>query len=255
MLLATYTLWLRDIVRFLRQRSRIVGAFGTPVIFWLLLGSGLGTSFRMGPTGASGRGYLEYFYPGALALMVLFTAIFSTISVIEDRHEGFLQGVLVAPVPRGVIVAAKVLAGATLACMQAAVFLVLAPAAGIRVSLAVVPAVLLVLLVLALALTALGFTLAWVIDSTQGFHGVMNLLLFPMWVLSGAVFPAAGAADWIKAIMVINPMTYGISALRNLLTGEAAPLEPGTAVSVVFILVFGLLATIAGTLVVGERRV
>jgi len=121
-------------------------------------------------------------------------------------------------------------------------------------SLPVVAAVMLVLLVLAFALTAFGFTLAWVIDSTQGFHGVMNLLLFPMWVLSGAVFPASGAAGWIKAIMVINPMTYGISALRNILTGSRTPLLPGTALSVLVILVFGLLATMAGTWVVRERR-
>ena len=104
MLLASYTLWRRDVVRFVRQRSRVVGALGSPVVFWLLLGSGLGRSFAGDSTRPPVEGYLQYFYPGTLALIVLFTAIFSTISVIEDRQEGFLQGVLVAPVPRSAIV-------------------------------------------------------------------------------------------------------------------------------------------------------
>ena len=97
--LAIYTLWRRELAQFLRQRSRIVGALGTPIVFWVLLGSGLGSSFSVGNLGVPAGGYLEYFYPGTLALILLFTAIFSTISVIEDRHDGFLQGVLVAPVP------------------------------------------------------------------------------------------------------------------------------------------------------------
>ena len=119
LILAIYTLWRRDIARFLRQRSRIVGALGTPVVFWILLGSGLGSSFSVGTLGVPAGGYLEYFYPGTLALILLFTAIFSTISVIEDRHEGFLQGVMVAPVPRIAIVLGKLLAGTTLALLQA----------------------------------------------------------------------------------------------------------------------------------------
>ena len=157
MLLATYALWRRDIVRFLRQRSRIAGALGTPVVFWILLGSGVGRSFTVGTLGVPAGGYLEYFYPGTLALILLFTAIFSTISVIEDRHEGFLQGVLVAPAPRLAIVLGKVLGGTTLALLQAAVFLLLAPLANTSIPVAALPLLVLVLAVFAFALTGLGF--------------------------------------------------------------------------------------------------
>ena len=220
MLLATAALWRRDIVRFYRQRSRIVGALGTPLVFWLLLGSGLGSSFRVGDSEAPVGGYLEYFYPGTLALILLFTAIFSTISVIEDRHEGFLQGVLVAPVPRTAIVLGKLLGGTTLALLQAALFLLLAPLANTTISAGLLPMLILVLAVLGFALTGLGFMLAWILDSTQGFHAIMNVVLIPMWLLSGAVFPPDGASGWIRAVMLVNPMTYGVSAIRGVLSTE-----------------------------------
>jgi ABC-2 type transport system permease protein len=233
-MLSVYTLWRRDIVRFVRQRSRVIGALGTPIVFWALLGSGLGASFQ-GPGLATG-GYLEFFFPGTLALIVLFTAIFSTISLIEDRQEGFLQGVLVAPVPRTAIVLGKMLGGTTLAVAQAALFLVLAPLAGLRVTLADLPLILLVLTLLGFALTGLGFLLAWNLESTQGFHAIMNLLLVPMWVLSGAVFPASGASAWLRPIMFLNPMTYGVSALQEIMLGTTgtAALAPSIAVTAVF---------------------
>ena len=259
MLLATYTLWVRDIVRFYRQRSRILGALGSPVVFWLLLGSGLGTSFRLGSDTSLAGGYLEYFYPGTLALIVLFTAVFSTISVIEDRREGFLQGVLVAPVPRGSIVLGKILGGTTLAIMQAALFLLLAPVANVHLRLATMPSLVMVLGVMAFTVTGLGFLLAWSLDSTQGFHATMNLFLIPMWLLSGAVFPAAGAAGWIRAVMLVNPMTYGVSALRAVLldqtqSGGSLADGPSVGASVLLMLAFGVAMLIAGTLAVRRRR-
>src|SRR5437899_12230306 len=124
-LLAT-SLWWREMVRFYRQRSRVVGVILSPLVFWLLLGGGFGTSFRTGGAG-SGQTYLEYFFPGALIMIVLFTSIFTMMSVIEDRKEGFLLTVLVAPVGRSVIVLGKVLGGATLAAAQGLVFLLAAP--------------------------------------------------------------------------------------------------------------------------------
>ena len=247
MLLATYALWRRDIVRFYRQPARIAGALGTPVVFWLLLGSGLGTSFRAATQGAAGGGYLEYFYPGTLALILLFTAIFSTISVIEDRRDGFLQGVLVAPVPRVSIALGKILGGATLALLQAAVFLLLAPAANVHLDWAMLPMLAVVLGALAFALTGLGFILAWMLDSTQGFHAVMNLFLFPMWILSGAVFPADGAAGWIRGVMLVNPMTYGITAIRGVLAAGETSLGGSIARPLLFIGLFGLVTLAVST--------
>lgn len=253
MLLATYALWRRDIVRFLRQRSRIAGALGTPVVVWILLGSGLGSSFTQGALGVPAGGYLEYFYPGTLALILLFTAIFSTISIIEDRHEGFLQGVLVSPTPRIAVVLGKVLGGTTLALLQAAVFLVLAPLANTPVPMAILPLLVLVLAVFAFALTGLGFVFAWLLDSTQGFHAIMNLVLFPMWLLSGAVFPASGAVGWVQIAMSANPMTYGVSAVRSILTNPDATGITSVVGPLSFITVFGLVTLGTATWMVQNR--
>lgn len=255
MIIVTAALWWRDVVRFYRQPSRMIGALGTPLVFWLLLGSGIGTSFRIGVTDAPPGGYLEYFYPGTLALILLFTAIFSTISVIEDRHEGFLQGVLVSPAPRATIVVSKILAGATLSLAQAGLFLLLAPFANVHLSWASLPLLGVVLALLALALTALGFTLAWILDSAQGFHAIMNLFLLPMWLLSGAVFPAIGAAGWIRWIMMINPMTYGVAAIRGALDGTPAmPGGPSLGGSIIFIALFGLAMLAVGTWTVHRHK-
>lgn len=219
--LAAFTLWQRELQRFFRQPSRVAGAVGTPLVFWLFMGSGLAGSFRM--PGAVGVSYLQFFFPGTLALVLLFAAIFSTISVIEDRHEGFLQGVLVAPVSRGAIVAGKVLGGATLAWLQAVVFLLLAPLAGIPLGLSSLLGAAGVLALLSVSLTAIGFGFAWKVDSVQGFHAVMNVVLLPMWLLSGSFFPLAGAPRWLGLLMRLNPLTYGIAALRETLAGSVAP--------------------------------
>src|SRR6184192_3347311 len=132
LLLPAFTLWWREIVRFYRQRTRVVGVIASPIMFWLVIGSGFGTSFR---SGAGGQHYLEFFYPGALIMIVLFTSIFAMMSVIEDRREGFLLSVLVAPVRRGVIVLGKVLGGTTLSAIQGLVFLAFAPVLGVHLGL------------------------------------------------------------------------------------------------------------------------
>lgn len=251
MLLATWTLWTREVVRFLRQRSRIVGALGSPIVFWLLIGSGFGRSVQADH--ALAGGYLEYFYPGTLALIVLFTAIFSTISVIEDRQEGFLQGVLVAPVPRVAIVAGKVLGGTTLALAQAALFLLLAPLTYGALPAGALAALLAILLVLGLGLTGLGFLIAWRLDSTQGFHAIMNLVLVPMWMLSGALFPPAGAAPWIRAVMTANPLTYGVSALRTAVYGSPVPGDPSFGVAMSVLVAFAAAMVALGALAVSRE--
>lgn len=209
-----WTLWRREIVRFLRQRSRIIGAFGTPLVFWLLVGGGLGRSFAL-PDSETSMTYLEYTYPGAIAAILLFTSIFSMISIIDDRREGFMQGVLIAPVSRLAIVLGKVLGASTLAVGQAAIFLVLAPVADISLSFVAVLATIGAMTLVALAVTSLGFWIAWRMDSVQGFHAVMNLVLMPMLVLTGAFFPPSGSAALFRWIVKINPMTYAIALIRH----------------------------------------
>lgn len=214
-LLPIRTLWWRELTRFYRQRSRVLGALGTPLIFWLLIGSGIGASFHP-PSTPTNISYLEYFYPGTIILVILFTAIFSTISIIEDRKEGFLLSVLVAPVSRSSVILGKILGGATLAFCQGLLFLLLAPLIGISLYPLKIVFLAGILFFIAFSLTALGFALAWQIDSTQGFHAVMNLLLFPMWLLSGAIFPPSGASEWVRWIMKINPLTYGLTSVRHI---------------------------------------
>lgn len=251
--LAIRTLWQRELVRFLRQPSRLASALGTPLVFWLLVGTGLTSSFRL-PDGPAEMTFLEYFFPGTLVLLVLFASIFANISVIEDRHSGFLQAVLVAPIGRGSLVLGKVLGASTLSWIQGALFLALAPAAGISLSPMSLVTALAVVAVMALGLTALGFAMAWKVDSTQGFHGVMNLLLIPMWMLSGAFFPSSGAPGWLAWLMRLNPLTYGTVALRRVLyppeivLGGDLP-AMGTAIAV---LLGGTVAALVAALVVVE---
>ena len=213
--LPAFTLWLREVVRFYRQRARVVGVIASPILFWVAIGSGFGTSFRSGANGS--QNYLEYFYPGALIMIVLFTSIFTMMSVIEDRKEGFLLSVLVAPVSRSAIVLGKVLGGTTLSTIQGLIFLAFAPLVGVHIGLVNFALIVLTIFLVSFALTALGFAIAWPMDSTQAFHAIINLFLIPLWLLSGALFPIGGASVWLRALMRINPLTYGVEALRELL--------------------------------------
>jgi ABC-2 type transport system permease protein len=224
-LLPAFTLWWREIVRFYRQTTRVIGVLASPLVFWLVIGSGFGTSFRSGG-GPGQQHYLDYFYPGALIMIVLFTSIFTMMSVIEDRKEGFLLSVLVAPVPRTAIVLGKVLGGTTLAAVQGMIFLIFAPFAGVHLQLVQVLLVFVVVFLVSFSLTALGFAIAWPMDSSQAFHGIVNLFLIPLWLLSGALFPMGGASGWIRVIMRLNPLTYGVEGLRALLYPTAESMFP-----------------------------
>lgn len=224
--LAAGTLCWRELVRFARQRNRVFGAIGQPIIFWLLFGFGLGRSFRLPAAGGDSMNYLEYFFPGTLVLILLFTAIFATISIIEDRREGFLQSVLVAPLPRWSLVLGKVLGGTFIALVQGLVFLLLGLTVGLKFSAGSLAAIAVFSFLIAFALTALGFLIAWRLDSTQGFHAIMSVFLMPLWLLSGAFFPAdrggsvgAAALAWL---MRLNPLTYGVAGLRRLIYWEAS---------------------------------
>ncbi len=255
-ILSAWTLARREVVRFLRQRNRIAGALGTPIVFWLLMGSGLEGSFRS-PTLPGNVSYLQYAFPGTLALILLFTSIFTNISVIEDRQTGFLQSVLVSPAQRSAVALGKILGSSVLASAQGVLFLSLGPLAGIAVAPEVIlPAVGWIFL-LAFTLSALGFWVAWKMESTQGFHAIMNLLLMPMWLLSGAVFPAAGASPWIQHVIAINPLTYGVAGLRHTLFifDAGAPHGlPSLMVSLVVTVLFGLGTLLAASSAVRASR-
>ena len=244
---AVYSLWHREIVRFLRDRSRLTGSLLQPIILWLLFSGALHGSFK-----PYGMDYGDYFFTGTLAMITLFTAIFATITVIEDRKEGFLQGVLVSPVPRAAIALGKILGGATLGMGLAVVFLLLAPLAGIEFEFDRVLLGLGVLALMAIGVTGLGFALAWVMDSTAGYHGIMMLFLMPMLLLSGAFFPIEDAHWLLSWVRWINPLTYGVGALRHALQGDAMG-GPSFEVCLIGTFVFALLTFALGTFIVTRR--
>jgi ABC-2 type transport system permease protein len=253
-LLAARTLWGRDISRFYRDKARLIGALTPPIVFWFVIGTGLGDAFSV-PGGPQGLSYLQYFYAGTLMLIVLFTSVFSTISVIEDRHEGFLQAVLVSPAPRLAVVTGKVLGASTVGLLQGLTFLVLAPAAGIPLDAASFLSAAGALALASVGLTGLGFCLAWLLDSTQGFHAVMNLFLIPMWMLSGSLFPKASAPAWLQCVMAANPVSYGVSALqRSLLPAHAAATGAAELGCSFLALTLFAAAMLAASVLVASRR-
>ncbi len=235
--LGIWTLTRREMVRFVRQRSRFAGALAQPVMFWVLFGAGLHGSFKAPDWAMSDMSYQEYFFPGIAVLILMFTAIFSSISIIEDRHEGFLQGVLVSPLPRWGLVVGKLLGGTLLAILQAALFLLIGQimtAFGLAPAMSTEPgainAILLILfmIVVAFSLTGLGFIMAWKLDSVQGFHAVMSVFLMPMWLVSGAFFPA-GESGFLAWVIRLNPLTYGVAGIRRLMYSGEMPLPASEA--------------------------
>ena len=247
--LAVYSIWHREIVRFLKNRSRVTSSLLQPIIFWLLFAGALQqSSFRPGDLA-----YGEYFFVGTLAMITLFTAIFSTITVIEDRKEGFLQGVLVSPVPRAAIALGKIAGGATLGWLLAVVFLCLAPLAGVPLAPVAFLKTLAVLLLVAFSVTGLGFTIAWLMDSTAGYHGIMMVLLMPMLLLSGAFFESEGAHPVLAWVMAANPLTYGVGALRHSLYGSVVEGIPSMVTCLLVTVMFALGTFALGTAVVLRR--
>lgn len=253
--LSVYTLWKRELVRFFRDRNRLFGAIGQPFIFWVLVGSGLSASFI--PAGSiRGMSYLEYIYPGTLLLILLFTAIFSTISVIEDRREGFMQAVLVAPVIRTGLVLGKILGGTTIAFLEGTIFLIFFLWLDIPLTLLALLATLGLLFLIAFGLTGLGFAFAWYMESTAGFHAVMNLFLLPMWLLSGAFFPLVGLPAWLEYLVWVNPLTYAMGALRQALylgVSFESNCLPSTSICLVITVLFSLL-TFGISIILASRR-
>jgi ABC-2 type transport system permease protein len=236
-ILPAATLWQRELVRFWRQKSRVLGVVASPLVFWLLMGYGSNDLAR--------------FYAGALVLTVMFSAIFSTISIIEDRREGFLLSMMVSPAPRTSMVLGKILGAATLAWIQGLIFLAFAPLAGVRVGFEQVLLAAGAIFLVSFTLTGLGFVIAWKMDSTSGFHAIMNLLLVPMWMVSGSLFPMATAQGVIRAIMWVNPLTYSISLLNGLLGLPNA--SPGPLASAAVTAGFGMVLLIVSGLFASQK--
>ncbi|MEW6769855.1 MAG: ABC transporter permease [Bacillota bacterium] len=211
---AVYIIWLRDVKRFLREGTRILAMLGQPVLYLLIMGQGLRATFRVN---IAGFDYLEFVYPGVIGMSVLFTAIFSAVSIIWDRQFGFLKEVLVAPVPRAAIAMGKALGGSTTASMQGLILLILAPLAGVSLSPGQVLAIAGLMFLMAFAVASLGTLVAARMETMEGFHLVTNFLTLPMFLLSGAFFPLKTAPAWMQPLMRLDPVYYGVDALRNVI--------------------------------------
>ncbi len=211
-----YILWLRQIKRYLRSRSRIIGSLGQPLLFLFALGFGFGPIYAK----ANGGDYITFLAPGVIAMSILFTAIFSGIEIIWDRQFGFLKETLVAPVSRMSIMIGRTLGGATVAMIQGLIVFAICFVAGFRPeTLAMVPVAFVFMFLIALLFTALGTAIASVLTDFQGFQLIMNFLVMPLFFLSGALFPLDNAPTVLELIARIDPLSYGVDGLRGSLTG------------------------------------
>lgn len=215
---AIYIMWLREVKRFLRSKSRMVGALGQPVLFLVALGYGLGPVFKQ-----AGQGnYLEFLAPGVIGMAIIFTSIFNGMQVIWDRQFGFLKETLVAPVSRLSIMFGRTLGGATVAATQGTLVLIIAMIAGFRpTSLLGVLAALLVMLLIALLFSALGIAIASRLEDMQGFQLIVNFLIMPLFFLSGALFPLNNVPGALRLVAQFDPLSYGVDALRAVLIGTS----------------------------------
>jgi ABC-2 type transport system permease protein len=217
---AIYIVWYRDVLRWWRDRSRIIVSLAQPLLFLVVFGVGLGSSLG-GGFGAGDTSYGEFVFPGVLGMAVLFSAVFGAMSIVWDREFGFLKEILVAPIDRSAVAIGKALGGATQAVIQGLILLVLAPVIGIQLTVGSVLLLLPFLFVLAFALSALGVALASRMKSMQGFQVVMNFLVMPMFFLSGSLFPLTGLPDWMSVLTRLDPVTYGMDPIRRILLEPA----------------------------------
>jgi ABC-2 type transport system permease protein len=225
---AVAIIWYRDMVRYRRDRVRLAASLAQPLLFLVVFGVGLGSSLGGGaglaPRGSSTPGsvdYVQFIYPGILGMAVLFTSIFSAMSIVWDREFGFLREILVAPINRSSVAVGKTLGGATQAMLQGLILLVVAPLVGVHLTVPAVLALIPLLFVLAFALTAMGVAVATRVHSIQGFQVVMNFLMMPMFFLSGALFPLSGLPGWLTVLTRLDPVAYGIAPIRAVVLTSA----------------------------------
>ena len=229
-----YFMWKRELIRFFRSPSRVIGSLASPFFYLAILGTGLNGSVKL--PGTTGN-YLAFIAPGILAMVLLFGSIFSGIQVIMDRQFGFLKETLVAPIRRESIVFGKVAGGATTAIIQGLLVLFLASLLGVTVNWANIPMVVVIMALTSMSFVALGIAIASVMEDMQGFQLISNFLVMPMFFLSGALFPTTNAPALVQAVSMFDPLTYSVDAMRALLVGQSSmPLETAVAALTAFFL-------------------
>jgi ABC-2 type transport system permease protein len=213
---AIYILWLRELKRYVRSRAQIVASLGQPLLYLLVLGFGLGPIFQKSGNGS----YLQFVAPGVISMSILFTSIFSGITMLWDRQFGFLKETLVAPVPRIQVMIGRTLGGATVAVIQGLLIMIVCLIAGFRpLHIALLPLAFLFMMLIAVVFAALGTAFGSILQDMQGFQLIMNFMVLPIFFLSGALFPLNNLPKALSVITRLDPLTYGVDALRGSLIG------------------------------------
>ena len=223
-----YIVWWRDVIRFWRDRMRLVASLAQPLLYLVVFGSGLSSALGRGFAGgaAGDVSYTQFIYPGVISMSVLFTSIFGAMSIVWDREFGFMKELLVAPIDRSAIAIGKTLGGATQGVIQGVILLILAPFVGVSLTPLSVIELIWLIFVLAFGLSAMGVAIASRMRSMQGFQVVMNFLMMPMLFLSGALFPLVGLPAWLAVVTRLDPASYGIDPIRRVLLGQSGfPIE------------------------------
>jgi len=240
-LTALYFMWRRELIRFYRSKSRVVGSLAMPFFFMAILGSSMNGLTSL-PSGDGN--YLEFLMPGILSMVLLFGSVFTGVIVIMDRQFGFLKETLVAPVSRTCIVLGKSLGGATTAVLQGLMMMGLAIIMGATIDISALPLVILFMGLISMAFVGLGVAIGSVLEDMHGFQLIMNFLVMPMFFLSGALFPLGNAPEIVRMISYIDPLTYAVEAMRFLLIGQSTmPIELSAGVMVVFFAITTAAAT------------
>jgi ABC-2 type transport system permease protein len=212
----TWVVAYRELLRFVNERSRVIGSLAFPLFFLVIFGAGFG---RLIGSLAPGVDFIQFMYPGLVAMSVLMSSLFAGVSVVWDREFGFLREIMVAPIGRAGIVLGKAVGATAVALLQVAVLLLLAPVVGVSLSVQTIVLLVPVVAILALGLSGLGILIASFMTSQQGFQLVIQLLIFPLIFLAGIFFPVNAVPDWLQVISKLNPLTYGVDAIRQIFLG------------------------------------
>jgi ABC-2 type transport system permease protein len=237
---AIYTVWLREMLRYRKDTTRVIGGLVTPILYLVILGIGLGSAYGLDQNGS----FLGYIGPGIIGMSLLFTSIFTGISVIFEKQFGFLKEMLVSPISRGSIALGKIAGSATIATISGVLLLILMLVFGVLpFSVGLIPSYLLAILVMGLissVFCSIGLSLAAKMDSMEGFQFVMSFLVMPVFLLSGVFFPLDKTPDWMRLLSHADPLMYGVDSLRGLLLGHSMfPLEVSLGVLLGFALFSG----------------
>lgn len=246
---AIYVIVSREFKKFLREKSRLISTIARPLIWLLLVGGGMSRLVRT-DTGVS---YMQFIFPGIIGMTILFSSIFSSISIIWDKEFGFMKEILVAPVSRLSVVIGKALSGTLISVLQAAVILLFAPFLGFSLNAPAILSTLVIAALLAFCISSLGIVIATFYESFESFSVIMNFIVMPMFFLSGALYPVSKLPEILKLVTRINPLTYGIDALKHMMFPGKTVFDFSLLIDVTVLMVTSLfLVTIAGFLF--ERR-